>query len=666
MSLHGIDIDRLRSARNTVSEDLLSERNSAGHWTGQLSSSPLSTATAISALLLAHRDAALGGSAAISESASHQSFPESDWLIQCDLSELVVQSLNWLATQQNEDGGWGDTDRSLSNISTTMLVRAAFQLTGVPVRFADLVERADEYIKAEGGAATVKRRYGKDKTFAVPILTNCALAGLVPWSKVSPLPFELACIPPSWYRLAQLPVVSYAIPALVSIGQAKFYNDPPKNPLTKMVRKWAAQRSLAVLEKMQPLSGGFLEATPLTSFVVMSLASIGHRDHPVVLRGVEFLLESVREDGSWPIDTNLATWNTTLAINALADSENCETVESDSNASRQEVLEEKSLEWLLACQHHTSHPYTGAQPGGWAWTNLSGGVPDADDTPGALLALSKFYAEMPRPSVEYAAQQAATWLLDLQNRDGGFPTFCRGWGKLPFDRSSNDLTAHSLRALAAWKTIWEDSPGSDQQAICGRIDQSISRGLTFVRKHQQADGSWLPLWFGNQFHAEQANPVYGTSKVLMMFNELGLQNDVAACRGAEWLTSVQLAGGGWGPVLEANDKTRNKKREISGAQPTPLPTIEETALAVESLLPWLDMNIQFEDSISQGLDWLINAVEAGQHHQASPIGLYFAKLWYYERLYPTIFATSALTKAVEIVSHDRSNEEAYQHVASVN
>ena len=33
------------------------------------------------------------------------------------------------------------------------------------------------------------------------------------------------------------------------------------------------------------------------------------------------------------------------------------------------------------------HPYTNADPGGWAWTNLPGGVPDADDTPGAILAL---------------------------------------------------------------------------------------------------------------------------------------------------------------------------------------------------------------------------------------------------------------------------------------
>src|SRR5690606_25599498 len=46
-----------------------------------------------------------------------------------------------------------------------------------------------------------------------------------------------------------------------------------------------------------------------------------------------------------------------------------------------------------------------------------------------------------------AVRRGVTWLLDLQNRDGGWPTFCRGWGKLPFDRSSPDITAHCMRAV---------------------------------------------------------------------------------------------------------------------------------------------------------------------------------------------------------------------------
>ena len=71
------------------------------------------------------------------------------------------------------------------------------------------------------------------------------------------------------------------------------------------------------LTTLQPGNGGFLEATPLTSFVTMSLASMGEAQHPVAQRGVGFLRASVRPDGSWPIDTNLATWGTTLAVRAL-------------------------------------------------------------------------------------------------------------------------------------------------------------------------------------------------------------------------------------------------------------------------------------------------------------------------------------------------------------
>ncbi len=64
-------------------------------------------------------------------------------------------------------------------------------------------------------------------------------------------------------------------------------------------------------------------------------------------------------------------------------------------------------------------------------------------------------------------QAAAVWLLDLQNRDGGWPTFCRGWGTLPFDRSSCDLTAHALRALSKWLKLCQKS-----RRNCGRKRKS--------------------------------------------------------------------------------------------------------------------------------------------------------------------------------------------------
>src|SRR5207302_6512085 len=116
----------------------------------------------------------------------------------------------------------------------------------------------------------------------------------------------------------RLPVVSYALPALIAIGQAVYRHRPPWNPLTWLIRRLAIRRSLRVLKAIQPASGGFLEAIPLTSFVTLSLASIGQADHPVAKKGIEFLVRAVRPDGSWAIDSNLATWVTTLAVNALA------------------------------------------------------------------------------------------------------------------------------------------------------------------------------------------------------------------------------------------------------------------------------------------------------------------------------------------------------------
>ncbi len=376
----------LTAAYLAVQQSLLAERNTSGHWTGELASSALSTATAVSALALMERHLPANEEGVC----AHESMLARD-------TSLIIRGLHWLAERQNPDGGWGDTDRSLSNIATTMLVQAAFHLTGVPAMHEGLLERAKEYVQRQGGLAGLRKRYGKDKTFVVPILTNCALAGLVPWSKVPSLPFELACLPQSWFRFLRLPVVSYAIPALVAMGQARYFHHKPWNPISRVMRRAAVERSLRLVEQMQPASGGFLEAAPLTSFVVMSLASIGRADHPVCQRGLKFLHDSVRNDGSWPIDTNLATWNTTLSINALADDDSIEMLGQD----------ERLLDWVLQCQHKEVHPYTAAEPGGWAWTDLSGGVPDVDDTSGSLLAIARLHRRAPRQRQQQIAQEWA-------------------------------------------------------------------------------------------------------------------------------------------------------------------------------------------------------------------------------------------------------------------
>ena len=163
---------RLPAAYEKVRQQLLDERLPAGHWEGRLASSALSTATAISALSLVRRHA---------QSAEMRGQ-------EAEITRWVEAGVAWLLGVQNEDGGWGDTDRSYSNIAASMLARAALHLAGVAEQHQAPLKRVEEYLQEQGGLAGLKRRYGKDKTFAAPILTNCALAGWESWDKGSPLP----------------------------------------------------------------------------------------------------------------------------------------------------------------------------------------------------------------------------------------------------------------------------------------------------------------------------------------------------------------------------------------------------------------------------------------------------------------------------------------------
>ncbi len=588
-----LNFDRLRRGYEIAATTLLDEATVNGRWEGELSSSPLSTATAVAALQLVERNQPQRAA---------------------EFETIVKGGLKWLLEHQNSDGGWGDTTLSHSNISTTTLVYSSFHLAGYDANTDDVSKQAKAYIDRHGGFDAIRKRYGKDHTFSVPILTQCALAGLISWQELPPLPFELGCLPHWFYRWIHLPVVSYALPALIAIGQVQHYLAPSRNPFIRLIRQTAVGPTLRRLEGIQPESGGFLEATPLTSFVTMSLAAMNQADHPVARRGIDFLKASVREDGSWPIDTNLATWVTTLSVNALRP-ESLSMAHADSVAN-----------WLLNQQHRIVHRYTNAAPGGWAWTDLSGGVPDADDTPGAILALLKLNPTAANLAPSLAA--AVKWLLDLQNNDGGWPTFCRGWGALPFDRSTPDLTAHALRALYFWreKQVRERVDAEESnRGLISRIDRAVPAGFAYLARTQRPDGTWFPLWFGNQFSPDEENPVYGVARVLAAYRDWNRLDESVPQSAIAWLAEVQNSDGGWG-----------------GAKNTPSST-EETALAVEALLPLR----KYKESCDRGLEWLVERVESGTFRNPSPIGLYFAKLWYFERLYPIIFTVSVLARAIE-------------------
>ena len=212
----------------------------------------------------------------------------------------------------------------------------------------------------------------------------------------------------------------------------------------------------------------------------------------MVERCVSFIYDLQREDGGWPIDTDLATWITTLSCNALA-----------LGQPLAEIVDVDHLvEWITGQQYQEVHPFTDTPPGGISWTALPGAVPDADDTPGALLALAELAPDDPR--VTKAVPKAIGWLLGLQNRDGGIPTFCKGWGALPFDQSAADITAHTLAAFARWR----DLLGPDLQR---RVARPPSASATCVGSQRRRWG-WVPLWFGNEHAPDMINPTYGTSR----------------------------------------------------------------------------------------------------------------------------------------------------------
>ena len=150
---------------------------------------------------------------------------------------------------------------------------------------------------------------------------------------------------------------------------------------------------------------------------------------------------------------------------------------------------------------------------------------------------------------------------------------------------------------------------------------------------QGDQGAWQPLWFGNEHTADQSNPVYGTAQVLIAAHEdpacplprLQMQ------KAASFLLESQRPDGLWG-----------------GGSGVPA-SIEETSLALEAL-QGARRNPEAPKAVERGAEALCLELQRTVEPEPSPIGLYFARLWYFEKLYPSVFATSALG-ALTTASH---------------
>ncbi len=196
------DKEQLKIQLNTLADLLIRNLNKEGFWRGRLSSSALSTAVTIVALKI-------------------KGLPEYEIKIE--------KGLNWLYEHINNDGGFGDTPESLSNVSTSLLSYAAVSFCDKESpKGKETLNGLENYLLSQNISmapqsitSSVLKFYGNDYTFSVPILSMLVICGVLDkksCQKIPQLPFEFVLLPSSWYSFFNLRVVSYALPALIAMG----------------------------------------------------------------------------------------------------------------------------------------------------------------------------------------------------------------------------------------------------------------------------------------------------------------------------------------------------------------------------------------------------------------------------------------------------------------
>src|SRR6266581_4610655 len=113
--------ERIQAALERTTNALLAERTAEGHWEGELSSSALSTATAVIALAMVLQESKVQSPNSKVQGPKFRiknAKTQGEVAFGAEIPDLELElsaALNWLANHSNADGGWGDTINSLSN-----------------------------------------------------------------------------------------------------------------------------------------------------------------------------------------------------------------------------------------------------------------------------------------------------------------------------------------------------------------------------------------------------------------------------------------------------------------------------------------------------------------------------------------------------------------------
>jgi squalene-hopene/tetraprenyl-beta-curcumene cyclase len=535
---------------------------------------------------------------------------------------VIAAAGRWIRSQQRDDGTWANFYGGPGDLSTTVEAYLALRLAGDEPGAPHMKQACDWIIGAGGVEAT--------RVFTRIWL---ALSGLWSWDDLPVIPPELIYLP-AWFPLniydwacwARQTIVALAVvqsfrpsrPLGLSIDELKtggLHGRAPgqrrsadARPLAgarttadpwapvfntldralhlyrpvKSVRRAALRRCADWIIARQERDGCWGGIQPPWVYSLMALNLLGYEPgHPVLARGLagldRFTITEQGADG--PVRRLEAcqspVWDTVLTMIALADAGLPPDHPALASAARW-VLDEEIRgpgDWQVRRPD--------LAPGGWAFEFDNDVYPDTDDTAEVVLALRRAGPRSPKNRA--AIDRGLAWLAGMQSKDGGWGAFDADntrklVNKLPFcdfgaviDPPSADVTAHIVEAFAAE----------------GRAtDLVVRRGVVWLLRAQEPDGSWFGRW--------GANYVYGTGAVVPALIAAGVKPSRPAIRRAvAWLEEHQNPDGGWGEDLRSYDDPALAGRGTSTASQTAwallalLAAGERDHLATERGVRWL-------------------------------------------------------------------------------
>jgi squalene-hopene/tetraprenyl-beta-curcumene cyclase len=567
--------------------------------------------------------------------------------------EATEQAARWIRSKQREDGTWANFYGGPGDLSTTIEAYVALRLAGDPVD-APHLRSALAFIIDRGGLE-------HSRVFTRMWL---ALFGVWSWDELPNLAPEMIHLPTwvpfnlydwgCWARQTVVPLTIVATlrpcrPLPFSLDELRSGDlTPPMAPpytwaglfqrLDKalhayarhpigIVRRASMRRAVEWILARQEADGSWGGIQPPWVYSLLALHLMGYPlDHPAVAAGIAGLDRFlIREDTPQGVVRRLEAcqspvWDTGLAMTALLDAG----VPADDDA----VL--RASDWLLDEEITVKGDWSvrrpDVEPGGWAFEFDNDGYPDTDDTAEIVLALRRVRHDAPE-RLRGAVDRAVGWTVGMQCKDGGWGAFdadnTRELAyKLPFcdfgaviDPPSADVTAHIVEMLAA--------EGLTDGEAC-------RRGVKWLLKEQERDGSWFGRW-GSNF-------VYGTGAVVPALVAAGISRSNPRIRRAvQWLEAHQSDDGGWGEDMRSYTDPTWVGRGTS--------TASQTAWA---LLALLAAGERHSTATERGVAWLIEHQRAdGTWDEPEYTGTGFPGHFFINyHLYRLVFPVSALGRYV--------------------